>query len=428
MKTVYKFLTLCALAIVFAAANTATTFAQDDPAATAKNDLYTKFYTCYKETAQPARDNCYAVAKEYIDKYGSDNDDYIKFVKKRYDAYTQEKASAKKVAILSSFDSSIKDPKNMNIDTAFTTGKDAAAADPDLIDVPIVLASIGFDAATAATPNDKYNADTINYAKTAIQKIESGKTSDQYGAYNYTYKSQKYPDGKNNTLGWMNYTIGYIMYYRQNQKKEALPYLYKATQINSGTKNTSEVYRSIGSYYVDEFKRLDDDRVAKIKAAGDQDTDETKSLFAVQKGYAERAADAYARAYKIASANTTATKEYKDGLLTRAKQFYGIRFNNDLNNTKGFDEFLAGVTNKPMADPATAVVPVVETAPATTPTPAATPAAPATTTKPATTPAKPAATTKPTAAAPTTTVTTTEKTPTTKTPAKPAATKKKGTR
>jgi hypothetical protein len=229
----------------------------------------------------------------------------------------------------------------------------------------------------------------------------------------------------------MNYTIGYIMFYRQGMKKEALPFLYKATQLTSGTKTNPEVYRTIGSYYVDEFIKMDTDRVAKIKAAGDQDTDETKTILALQKGYADRAVEAYARAYKIASTDPK-DKAFRDSLLNRVKELYSIRFNK---NMSGFDAYLAGVMSKPFTDPSVAVTPVVEAATATT-----TPATPTTMTTPTET-VKPAtaAGSGGTAATSTTTVksTTTTNNGTsvttttqvkTKTPVKKATTKKKRTR
>jgi len=360
MKTVYKFLTLSVMMAAFVLANTSQSFAQDNPE---KDDLYTKFTACYKDTDPAKRDACYAIAKQYLDKFGTIDDEYTTFVKKRYDAY----AAAKKTSDLTKrFDDSIKNAQSVNVDDAYASGKEIIAASPDLIDVPIVLASIGFDNAAAKTPNDKYNNDAINYAKMAIQKIEAGKPSatGNFGAYAYAYKTDKFPDGKNNTLGWMNYTIGYIMFYRMNQKKDALPYLYKATTATSETRTNPEVYRTIGSWYVDEFIRLDADRVAKIKAAGDVDTDETKAILALQKGYADRAVEAYAKAYNIAS-NDPKDKAYKDSILNRVKELYAIRFNKDMT---GFDAYMTSVKNKPFTDPTTAVVPVVEATPPPTAT------------------------------------------------------------
>jgi hypothetical protein len=289
-----------------------------------------------------------------------------------------------------------------------------------------LLGSIGLD--EAIKNNDKYNADTVRYAQEAIQKIESGATSDDYGvAYKgvgITYKNKTFPDGKNNALGWLNYTIGYIKYNRDKNKKDALPYYYKVTQYTSAPQKFPEIYATIGQYYFDEIAKLETERNEKLKASNNTDTDETKAIYALQKGYAERASDAFARGYKLVGA-TPADKPLKDNIYSRLKVVYEIR------NGKpdGLDAYIASVASKPMPNPTTEVTPIVEAAPATTTsstnntsstaTPATVPVS--NTTKPMTaetsansTTAKPAATTA---------------AKTTKTPAaKKPAPKKKGSR
>jgi uncharacterized membrane protein len=302
MKTVYKVLTTGTMLAALVLSNAAASFAQDDPE---KMAIYEKFLACYKATDKATKDACYTgPGKEYLDKYGTVQDEYTTFVKKQYDRHQAALKTEKNAVIMKRFDDSVKNPQAVNVDEAFASGKEVlATVNPDLIDVPLALATIGFDNAALKTPNDKYNSDAINYAKMAIQMIEAGKPSvtGNYGVYAYSYKTPAFPDGKNNALGWMNYAIGYIMFNRQNQKKEALPYFYKATQINSDTKTNPALYQAIGSWYLDEFLRIDKERLDKVKAAGDVDTDETKAMLALQKGYAERAAEAYARAYRVAN-------------------------------------------------------------------------------------------------------------------------------
>ena len=55
---------------------------------------------------------------------------------------------------------------------------------------------------------------------------------------------------------------------------------------------------------LEEAIRIDGERDAKVKEAGNKDTEETLAMLGLQKGYADRAIDAYARAYKLAKANT----------------------------------------------------------------------------------------------------------------------------
>jgi tetratricopeptide (TPR) repeat protein len=382
MKTVYRFLVLSVMMAAFAVANTSLTFAQDEE----KTKLYTDFIACYKETDKAKRDACYALAKQYLDKFGTPEDEYVKFVKARYTAYEKALVAEEKAAKMKRFDDAVKNPQALNVDQAFSAGREVLTIEPDLIDVPIALATIGFDQASAKTPNTRYVGDAINYAKTAIQKIEAGKPSvtGSYGVYAYSYKTKDFPDGKNNALGWMNYIVGYMMFNHQNQKKEAMPYFFKASQMNSATKTYPELYRQIGSWYVEEFIELDKKRVAAIAAAGNQDTEETKQMLALQKGLSDRALEAYAKAYHVAP-TTPEGKVYRDSLLARTRELYGIRFENEMS---GFDAYLATAKNKALTDPTVAVTPVVEATPTTvTNSPGTTPAGGTTMNNTSTTPA-----------------------------------------
>ena len=402
------------MAITFASATIPSVFAQD---ATGQEEIYKRFLDNRKGPSDEKLKVAIAAGEEYLQKFGADplNKEIVDYINKQLPVLKKVVADN---TVVARFNQSV---PAKNWDEAFSAGKEILAKNPDNVDVMLILASIGFDNAVATPPVDKYNADAVAIAKNAIQKINEGKTSvgGNYGAFGkYEYKTDKFADGKSNALGWMNYTVGYIMYNRQNMKKEALPFLYKATQANSGTKSIAEIYRSIGAWYLDEFNRIGLERKAKIEANNNEDNDETKTLLALQMGYTERAIDAYSRASKIANANPDAAKEYKDGLLSRIKELYAIRFEG---KTDGLDAYTATLTAKPFPDPTTPVTPVVEktTTAATSPTAVtiATPAA-----KPSTSVTAPSV--KP--AVSTTPVTAPAKT--TKTPAKKPVTKKKGTR
>lgn len=315
--------------------------------------------------------------KQYVDKYGACADDkqivdYLKTnVPTMEKAIKDEEAILAKGSLYKGFDAAVEGNKTADI---FSTGKQILAQDPDLLDVIIVLANVGFDKVVENPPVDTYNNDAINYSKMAIQKIEGGKTSENYGAFGkYQYKTKEYPDGKNNALGLLNYNVGYIMYYRQGKndpakKKEALPYFYKSTQYNAFSKTNPFVYQTIGAWYLDEAIRMDAERQKKITEAGNKDTDETIAMLGVQKGYADRSIDAYARAYSLAKADPK-NQAYATGLYTKLKELYAFRYSG---KTDGIDTFVASVMSKPLPDPMTAITPVVEATPAATTTSGAT--------------------------------------------------------
>jgi len=434
MKTILRILTLGIFMTALTAVSGISVFAQDVCAEVeAKQALYKKFTDNYGGTIDQ-RKSAIESGKQYVSKYGAcaDDKDIVSYLNTNIPTMEKtiadEEGKAKKGALYTRFDTSIEAVKTNGIKTAdvFSSGKEILASEPEFLDVILVLASAGFDQAVANPPVDTYNNDTITYSKMAIEKIEANKPSrtGDYGVKQFAYKAKEYPDAKSNALGMMNYNIGYIMYYRQNKKKEALPFLYKSTQYNSFSKNNPDVYRTIGAWYLEEAIRMDGERDAKVKAAGNKDTEETLALLGVQKGYADRAIDAYARAYKLAKANTKAeNKAYTDSLYTKLKELYAFRYNG---KTDGIDAFVATVSSKPMPDPTSEVTPVKEEVPATTTNTTSS------MTGDTTTAVQP---TRPVATATTTKTTTTETngnkattTTKTKTVVKKPAPKKKGTR
>lgn len=406
MNKLFKTLALGIVMAVFAVIGAETTYAQnpcDD--VDAKRALYNKFIENY-DKGEAQQKVALEAGKEFVTKYGNCGGDaeqvtYLKdtglpYVESSLKAIEEKRAAAaereKTLALYNRFDTGV---KAKNVADTLNAGKEILAKRPDFVDVYLVLATMGYD--ESVKKNNVYNNEAIEYAKKAIQLIESGKGSESknYGALSYAYKTDEYstPEkARSNALGWMNFNIGSIMYFNQKNQKEALPYLYKATQYDSKIKNLPAPYRMIGDYYTAEVARLDKERTAKLTANENQDTEETTKLFALEKAYADRAIDALARAYKVAA--TTETKEYRDNLYTLLKEVYNFRHN----NTEGLDAYVASVMTKPMPNPTTEVTPVVEaetttTTTTTSSTTSTTPSTKAATTT-STTPAKTAVTSK----------------------------------
>ena len=407
--------------------------------------IYDKFLANRKGPELEKYKTALASGKEYLEKCKDGQEDIKEYINKQL---PKIETTVRDMELYGRFNDAV---PNKKWDDAFDSGRQLIGLYPDnSLDIMLILASIGFDNANANPAVDKYNGDAINYAKMALQKMEAGKTSETFGAFAYTYKTKDCADGKLNATGWMNWTIGNIMYYRQKQTKDALPYIYKASQVGCETIKNSEVYRTIGAWYIDEFKKLEDQKNAKYdemtkafqtaedakknnapnaadleKAANDLKK-QYDDIAALQKGYMERVMDAYARAYKVVSPK--ADQKYKDSLLNNAKRFYGFRYNNDMS---GYDAWYSKAVATSFVDPSTPVVPVVETAPSTTATPSAMNVSSDSNTntttndtRPRTAPTTTGATTKPAA----TTTTANSNTTTKPAPAKKPAPKKKGTR
>jgi len=403
MKTLFRVLTLAAVVTAFSAL----TFAQEKEPLDA---LYAKFRT---ELKSPCGDRSAAIAtgKKIIELHGDDQDNeaVIKYVREKTADAEKTDPACKRAA---AYNEAV---KAKNWANAFTTGKAIIAADsanPGLtLDVMLDLVSIGFDRA-AVEKNDTFNAETMSLAKTALDRVNAGTPSStkKYGAF-FPFNT------KEDAQSWLNYIIGWQMANKNNQTKDALTYYYKAAQVGA-KKNDTTIYTTIGQFYFDEASRLFEKYTADRKANNNEETDEIKALLALSRGYADRAADAFGRAYKIAAADPKLA-QLKTTIGTTLSDLYKFRFNLADAKQADVDKYVAELVAKPMPDPATAVTPVVETTPATTTTTSSTSSA---TTTVSTT--NVATTTKETPAATTVKTTTTTKTA----PVKKAVAKKKGTR
>ncbi len=461
MKTIYRTLAFGLLTMALTAVTATSLFAQDAACADveAKQAVYKKFTDNYASKENSQRQTAIDAANEYVQKYGScaEDKDIITYLNKSVptlQAAIKAKAAQdvkdQENALFNRFDAAIKSEKTAEI---YSVGKEILAKKPDFVDVTIVLATAGFNEASAKPPVDTYNGEAVNYAKNAIQQIESGAKSatGDYGVLGYSYKLKDNKafstteGARTNALGWMNYIIGYIDFYRLNKKDEGLAYLYKSSMADSTTKTSPVVYQTIAAHYRDDVVRLGDEIVTNLKANNNQANDETKALIAMQKGYADRAADAYARAYNVADKGA-AGKSYRDGLYNSLKEIYTLRYEGKKTDV---DAFANSVASRPMPDPATKVDPIAEDD-ETTATTSGTTTSPMTTTntntntntakpaatKPAATPVKPA--TMDTKKPPTTPMSSTKTDSTkvtvtktgsqTSTPAKKTSPNKKGTR
>lgn len=447
MKSVFRFSVIATLTLAFAGAS----FAQDPCADLEGNQAkYKEFTDVYADTSLPGREKALTVAKSYVSTYEKCEDfkqqvDYLKgYIPTAEEQLNKIKIKGQFDEIVGRFNNSL---KGGVWDEVYASGKQLLTRSEldakQKLDITILLGSIGFD--ESINNNDKYNAETVKYAQDAIRQLEGGAVGDKYGVGNagkgVIYKT------KDNALGWLNMTVGYIKYYRDKNQKDAIPFLYKATQqANAGTKTNPLGYVAIANWYFKEVQDRETERtqlLADAKAAEDQAnkagiseeekkaavdkiteaTEKAKSVYALQKGYADRAVDAFSRAYNLYT--DPRDKALKDDVYNTMKELYKFR-----NNGKevGFDAAISSVKTKPMPNPSTEVTPVVEATPAETNTTGTAPKAStvtpeATTNKTAAT-AKPAATTttKPAATKPAST------TATTATPAKKPAPKKKGTR
>lgn len=363
MKKMLRVLVLGAIAALVMTVGSVSIFAQGDICSDfeANQALYAKYTDNYKgdinENTVAKREIAVAAAKEYVEKYSACPDvaaqvEYLKKAGPSLQAKIADWKEKKKDAdFRNAFDKAM---KSKNVSEIFSTGKALINNEPDFLDVIIVLASVGLDEA-ADKKNDTYNNEAINYANMAISKLNSNVKSEtgKFGAYAYEY------DTKENALGWMNYTLGLIKYYRQNKKDEGLDYFYKSTKFDSETKDKAFIYSLIGDKYKDEAADLTQKIVAKFKETENKETFETKSMDALLRGYLDRAMEAYAKAYDLNKPG-----EAKTALYETMKALYKLRYETSSNPipdaelTTRLDSYVATTKSKPLTDPNSEVQPV----------------------------------------------------------------------
>ena len=227
----------------------------------------------------------------------------------------------------------------------------------------ITLGSIGYDEMFEGRTNFKYNDDTIRYAKQAIAAMEAGKTGNTYGLFGWSFKD------KATATAELNLTIGYLTQRALNNKAGAAPFLYKVTQSGTAAAKNPVPYELIGQYYFEELNKV----VEKIKAAeatqspndtvevAQKKVDDIKALVAVANGTAERAMDAFSRAFTNAEAKAV---DYKKQMKANVEAAYKLRFG----KTDGLDNWIASVATKPFPNPTSPITPISDPEPVNTAT------------------------------------------------------------
>jgi hypothetical protein len=314
-----------------------------------------KFRTAHADKSIPGRKSAIQAGKEYLEKFGScegakELADWLKERLPRFEATVKEMEEEEaKAKLVGRFDAAM---KAKNWDEVYASGKEVLAKyGEEFRAAEIVLGSIGYDEAFAG--RHKYNDDTVRFAKQAIASLEAGKEFTTYGVTPFSYKNRA------DALGWLNLTVGYIYAVPRKNRAGALPYLYKATQADSDTKKNPIPYELIGFYYFDELNKLVEEIKVLERNQNDTDTIEVakqkieviRAKVALANGTAERAMDAFARAYTLGQA-----APYKASMKKNVEDAYRLRFA----KTDGVDSWIANTVKQPLVNPTTPVTPIFD--------------------------------------------------------------------
>jgi len=284
----------------------------DDPV---KIEMYKRFVANYKENPGAA----YQAARDYLQKYTKDKDQYIDYLNKWVAAYERDERK-RNLPIL------INEKKFAD---AYKTGARILTDEPDYLRAQIDLGYAGYIAASAK--DESHNAEALAYATKAIQLIESGKTPSEWAPFK----------GKDDTLAYLHYAVGYLKL--KTNPTEAIDALLKAASYESDIKKTPSTYYFLAvAYESGPYKTLSSSYQKDF--ADKPETPASKAALEKLNVLMDRIIDAYARA--IASAGTDPqTAQSRKEWTAQLTTYY--KFRNNGADT-GLQDFINNSLKKPL--------------------------------------------------------------------------------
>jgi hypothetical protein len=347
--------------------------AQGECTAENKSAWYGEFRTTFKTDQNKA----YDLAKKYLACPAEPGEESIRnYLQNTFVAVVDKARRTPRVSSL------VYDKKDYA--KAFELGKQVLTDEPDNVKVLMDLAYAGYLAATSNV--NTFNADSLTYAKKAIQLIQAGTVPEKWDPY----------ASKDEALGYLNNTIGVLLL--SSSPSEALPYLLKAAQLEGKLKKQPITYGYIGdAYQSGPYDKLSADYK---RFQGQDETPESKLALENINQVVDRMIDAYARAVSL-SGNDAAYQKPKTAWMETLTTWYKYR---NKGSDAGLNDLIAGVLSKPLPPEPTPLTTLPTPATSSTPTPSSTSTtAPATTPGTGTTPAMNKTNTSTTTATPTTT-------------------------
>jgi tetratricopeptide (TPR) repeat protein len=284
----------------------------DDPV---KIQIYQRFSDNNKTNPAVA----YQAARDYLQKYTKDKDQYIDYLTKWVTAY--ERDERKRVL-----------PNLINekkFAEAYSTGAKILADEPNYLRAQIDLGYAGYLAASAK--NETFNATALDYARKAIREIESGQTPGDWAPFK----------GKDDTLAYLNYAVGFLTL--KTSPEQAIDALLKAAQYDSDIRKTASTYYFLAAAYESgPYKTMS--AAYQTQFANKPETPESKAALEKLSVVIDRIIDAYARA--IATAGTDPkTEQSRREWLVQVTNYYKFRHDG---SDAGLTDFIATSLQKPL--------------------------------------------------------------------------------
>jgi tetratricopeptide (TPR) repeat protein len=284
----------------------------DDPV---KIEIYKRFYDNAKTNPAVA----YPAARDYLQKYSKDKDQYVDYIQKWIAVYERDERKRNLPGLIN----------EKKFSEAYATGAKILADEPNYLRAQIDLGYAGYLAASAK--NDSFNTTALDYARKAIQQIESGKQPTEWAPFK----------GKDDTLAYLHYAVGFLTL--KTSPDQAIDSLLKAAQYDSDIKKTPSTYYFLAAAYESgPYKTLS--TAYQTQFAGKPETPESKAALEKLNLVMDRIIDAYARA--IATAGTDPkTEQGRKDWMNAMSTYYKFRHGG---TDTGMTDFIATVLQKPL--------------------------------------------------------------------------------
>jgi hypothetical protein len=282
-----------------------------------KMALYTKYYEKRKGDAAEQK-AAYELGQEFLKKYGADDDQYVKAVKKFIEKYEELDRGNKFIAAMNAKD----------YGKAFETGTQILQREPENFAVMVQLVKAGYLSSTTAN-NKNFNAQSMALAKKALELLDTNKVTDPAGM-----------PSLDDARGYLNYCLGWFLH--DTSPTEAVPVLLKAINASTAYKTNANTYYLFGTSilngeYQQQVKEYQD------KYAGKDESPEQKAALERISKTGDRAVDAMARA--VALSSKPEQEKYRNDVLAQLTDVY-----KDLHkgSDEGLKELIDSVLSKPM--------------------------------------------------------------------------------
>jgi tetratricopeptide (TPR) repeat protein len=284
----------------------------DDPV---KIEIYKRFVD--NRQGNPAL--AYQAARDYLQKYNKDKDQYTDYLTKWVMYYERDERKRMLPGLIN----------EKKFAEAYKTGEKILADEPNYLRAQIDLAYAGYLAASAK--NESFNATALDYARKAISAIEAGTTPIDWAPFK----------GKDDTLAYLNYAIGFLTL--KTNPDQAIEALLKAARYESDIKKTPSTYYFLAAAYESgPYKTMS--AAYQTNFANKPETPESKAALEKLNVVMDRIIDAYARA--IAAAGTDPkTEQSRKEWLGQMTTYYKFRHEG---SDAGINEFIAAALQKPL--------------------------------------------------------------------------------